>query len=89
MIPPAALVERGEPAGRAWQARAPMLSAEQRLPSARIAAGLGVFSSQALIDLYSEIYDLTDPSDLGAERRLAGAAGGGRAEARRQAGGDP
>jgi hypothetical protein len=41
-----------------------MLSAEQRLPSARIAAGLGVFSSAALGDLYSIIYDATDPSDL-------------------------
>ena len=49
---------------RAWQARAPVLSAEQRLASARIAAGLGVFSSQALIDLYAEVYDQTDPSDL-------------------------
>jgi hypothetical protein len=65
MVPPDALVASASPQVRAWQARAPMLSAEQRLPSARIAAGLGVFSSQALIDLYSEIYDLTDPSDLG------------------------
>ena len=29
-----------------------------------IAAGLGVFSSQSLVDLYSAIYDSTDPSDL-------------------------
>ncbi len=29
-----------------------------------IAAGLGVFSSQTLVDLYSAIYDTTDPSDL-------------------------
>src|SRR5205807_5682007 len=27
-------------------------------------AGIGVFSSQSLIDLYSAIYDSTDPSDL-------------------------
>jgi hypothetical protein len=65
MVPPQALVNAASPQVRAWQARAPMLSAEQRVPSARIAAGLGVFSSQALIDLYSEVYDLTDPSDLG------------------------
>ena len=65
MIPPEALVNAASPQVRAWQARAPMLSAEQRLASARIAAGLGVFSSQALIDLYAEIYDLTDASDLG------------------------
>jgi hypothetical protein len=49
---------------RAWQARAPLLSAEQRLASARIATGLGVMSAQALIDLYALIYDSTDPSDL-------------------------
>lgn len=29
-----------------------------------VAAGLGVFSSQSLIDLYSSIYETTDPSDL-------------------------
>ncbi|MEO5577533.1 MAG: hypothetical protein ABIR25_00595 [Sphingomicrobium sp.] len=65
MIPPAALMAAASPQVRAWQARAPVLSAEQRLASARIATGLGVFSSHALIDLYAEIYDLTDPSDLG------------------------
>jgi hypothetical protein len=41
-----------------------MLSAQQRLPSAMVAAGLGVFSSQTMVDLYSAIYDSTDPSDL-------------------------
>ena len=30
---------------------------QQRLPSAMIAAGLGVFSSQTMVDLYSAIYD--------------------------------
>ena len=65
MVPPATLMAAASPQVRAWQARAPVLSAEQRLASARIATGLGVFSSQALIDLYAEIYDLTDPSDLG------------------------
>ena len=65
MVPPAALMNGASPQVRAWQARAPVLSAEQRLASARIATGLGVFSSQALIDLYAEIYDQTDPSDLG------------------------
>ncbi len=65
MAPPEALIGAASPQLRAWQARAPMLSAEQRLASARIATGLGVFSSQALIDLYAQIYDLTDASDLG------------------------
>jgi hypothetical protein len=49
---------------RAFQARAPLLSPQQRLPSALVAAGLGVFSSQTLVDLYSTIYDSTDPTDL-------------------------
>ncbi|MGH6784905.1 MAG: hypothetical protein ACREBP_09820, partial [Sphingomicrobium sp.] len=37
---------------------------EVRLDSAYIATGLGVFSSQSMVDLYSAIYDSTDPSDL-------------------------
>jgi len=41
-----------------------MLSPQQRLDSARIAAGLGVFSSQSLVDLYSMIYDATDLDQL-------------------------
>lgn len=49
---------------RAFEARAPLLSAQQRLPSALVAAGLGVFSSQTMVDLYSAIYDTTDPTDL-------------------------
>src|SRR5881398_3134105 len=39
-------------------------SPQQRLNSALIAAGLGVFSSQSMVDLYSAIYDSTDPDDL-------------------------
>jgi hypothetical protein len=65
MVPPQNLIDKASPQVRAWQARAPVLSAEARLPSARIATGLGVFSSQALMDLYSAVYDATDPSDLG------------------------
>lgn len=49
---------------RSWQARAPLLTPQQRLASARIATGLGVFSSQALTDLYSAIYDTTGPDEL-------------------------
>jgi hypothetical protein len=64
MSPPDRLLKSATPQVRAWQARAPLLSAQQRLDSARIATGLGVFSSQALIDLYSAIYDATDPDQL-------------------------
>ncbi|MFC7537405.1 hypothetical protein ACFQPG_08500 [Sphingomonas sp. GCM10030256] len=61
---PERLMNDASPQMRAWHARAPLLTPEQRLPSARLAAGLGVFSSGSLVDLYSLIYDRTDPSDL-------------------------
>lgn len=64
MVPPERLMSQASPQLRAFQARAPLLSAQQRLPSAQVAAGLGVFSSQTLVDLYSAIYDSTDPGDL-------------------------
>ena len=63
-VPPDRLLNAASTQLRAFQARAPMLSAQQRLPSAMIAAGLGVFSSQTMVDLYSSIYDSTDPTDL-------------------------
>ena len=49
---------------RAWQARAPMIASADRLASAKIATGLGVFSGQALMDLYALIYDATGEDDL-------------------------
>ena len=64
MVPPDRLMKDASTQLRAFQARAPLLSPEQRLQSAQIAAGLGVFSSQSMIDLYSALYDATDPSDL-------------------------
>jgi hypothetical protein len=65
MMPPERLLNGASLQTRAWLARAPMFSAMQRIPAARIAAGLGVLSSQALIDLYSTAYDATDPDQLG------------------------
>jgi hypothetical protein len=64
MVPPDRLIDGASPQLRAWQARSPMISPADRLESARIATGLGVFSSQALLDLYALIYDSTDPDDL-------------------------
>ena len=61
---PARLLQGASPQLRAFQARAPLLSPQQRLDSALIAGGLGVFSSQSLVDLYSSVYDSTDPDDL-------------------------
>ena len=40
---------------RAWEARAPALSAVRRLPGSEAAAQLGVFSSQALVSFYSQL----------------------------------
>ena len=65
MMPPERLVNSSSLQTQAWLARAPMFSAAQRLPAARVAAALGVFSSQALIDLYSAYYDAADPDELG------------------------
>lgn len=62
--PPDRLVNASPLPLRAFQARAPLLSPQQRLDSGLIAAGMGVFSSQSLIDLYSAVYDSTDPTDL-------------------------
>ena len=64
MAPPERLIGKARPQVGAWMARAPLLSAEQRLPAARLATALGVFSSTALTDLYSLVYEGTDPSDL-------------------------
>jgi len=64
MVPPDNLIKASSPQLRAFEARAPLLTPQQRLDSAMIAGGLGVFSSQSLVDLYSAIYDSTDPSDL-------------------------
>jgi hypothetical protein len=65
MMPPDRLINASSPQTQAWLARAPMFPATQRLPSARVAAALGVLSSQALIDLYATSYDATDPDELG------------------------
>lgn len=64
MSPPERLIERSSPQLRAWHARASLIPLASRLESARIATGLGVFSAQSLVDLYSLIYDSTDPNDL-------------------------
>jgi hypothetical protein len=64
MMPPDRLINGAPVQLRAFAARAPLFSAQQRLDPALAAAGMGVFSSQSLVDLYSSIYDSTDPSDL-------------------------
>jgi hypothetical protein len=49
---------------RAWLARAPMVPLEQRIEAASTAATLGVFSSHALVELYSLLLDETDPAEV-------------------------
>jgi len=61
---PATLINRAGAHVRAWQARAPMLPIEQRVDAAQTAASLGVFSSAALVDMYSLIADTTDPAEF-------------------------
>ena len=61
---PGALINGASPHVRAWQARAPMLPIEQRVDAAQTAASLGVFSSAALVDMYSLIADTTDPAEF-------------------------
>ncbi|MBB6122595.1 hypothetical protein FHS92_000302 [Sphingobium subterraneum] len=53
-IPPALMNSAGSHV-RAWQASAPMLSLPTRLPAVEAAARLGVFSSSALVDFYSQL----------------------------------
>lgn len=65
MMPPDRLINSSTLQTQAWLARAPMFTATERLQSARVAAALGVLSSQALIDLYAASYDATDPDALG------------------------
>ena len=64
LTPPARLMKGGSPQMRAFHARAALIEPAERLDSAFIAAGLGVFSSQSMVDLYSSIYDTTDANDL-------------------------
>jgi hypothetical protein len=47
----------------AWLARSPMLSAQDRIAPARIAAALGVFSSADLVDLYGRVMDEAGDED--------------------------
>ena len=49
---------------QAWQARAPMLSVENRIGAASWAATLGVLSSAAYVDLYGALFDVTDSADI-------------------------
>lgn len=72
---------------RAWEARAPALSAVRRLPGAEAAARLGVFSNQALVGFYSQLGADGDAAPEVADRvdALRTAYRGGSGEERLQA----
>ena len=65
MTIPTELLDQAKPQLRAWHARAPLLPPADRIASGRIATGLGVFSGQAMIDLYALDYDATDVNQQG------------------------
>ena len=60
---PAPLLAAAPPAVRAWRARAPLLSWQKRAPDAELAAALGVYSANALVDHYSAWSDETDSAE--------------------------
>jgi len=61
--PPDRLYEQAGRHVQGWRARAPMLPIASRMKAADTAAVIGVFSSQAMVDLYSTAYDDPDTSD--------------------------
>jgi hypothetical protein len=63
---PAPLIRGAGPRFQAWYARAPMVPVEQRVEAAFAAAALGVFSSNALVEIHSLIFDRTDQAEVGA-----------------------
>jgi hypothetical protein len=65
IMPPERLINSASIQTQAWLARSPMFSATQKLPMARTAAALGVLSGQSLLDLYTAVFDATDPDALG------------------------
>lgn len=75
IVIPAPLMASAGPRIQAWLARAPMVPIEQRLAAASTAAALGVFSSNALVEIYSLALDQTDPAEaadtVGARLRTA------------------
>lgn len=62
---PENLLDGAQPQLRAWHARASLLDPAERLDSARIAAGMGVFSGQAMTDFHSLIYAGVDANERG------------------------
>jgi hypothetical protein len=62
---PERLVEQSGPRMQAWFARAAMVPVERRLESAFVAAALGVFSTSALVEMHSLLFEAADPAEVG------------------------
>ncbi len=57
---PDPLLATAGPQIRAWRARAPLLSAQERTMDAEYATAMGVFSSAALVDHYGQLAELSE-----------------------------
>jgi hypothetical protein len=66
--PPASLMENAGPHYDEIAALAPMLGVTTRAAAADIAAGEGILSSAAMVDLYGQVYANTDTDDEWAQR---------------------
>lgn len=71
--PPASLMKNAgaKDSGRAYPlmaATAPMLALDARAAAADTAAGIGILSSTAMVDLYGQIYDVDDANGEWAQR---------------------
>jgi len=60
---PQTLLDGGPVWFEGWLARAPMLSASDRIGPARVAAALGILSSADLVDLYGRVMDESGEED--------------------------
>lgn len=61
--PPDRLYDQAGRHVQGWRARAPMLPIASRMKAADTAAAIGVFSNQAMVDLYAAAYDDPETSD--------------------------
>ncbi len=68
LMPPASLMKDADPRYTYTAATAPMLGLEARAAAADRAAGAGILSSAAMVDLYGQIYDNGDISGDWADR---------------------
>jgi hypothetical protein len=61
---PERLIQNAPRQMRAWHARAPMIPLDQRVESAQVAAALGVFSNDSLVEMYSLLSDNLDVTEI-------------------------